>query len=56
VPNNPYRKITVIIDIYMSGDPLTMDYFDNVDNGPLNKYKKILKIEKKFICVILHLD
>jgi hypothetical protein len=23
-----------------SGDPLTMSYFDNLDNGPLNKYKK----------------
>jgi hypothetical protein len=30
----------------MSGDPLTMGYFDNLDNGLLNKYKKILKIEK----------
>jgi hypothetical protein len=27
----------------MSGDPLTMDYFDNFGNGPLNKYKKSLK-------------
>jgi hypothetical protein len=26
-----------------------MGYFDNLDNGPLNKYKKILKNEKKFI-------
>jgi hypothetical protein len=23
------------------GDSLTMDYFDNLDNGSLNKYKKI---------------
>jgi hypothetical protein len=30
----------------MSGDPLTMSYFDNFDNEFLNKYKKILKIEK----------
>jgi hypothetical protein len=22
------------------GDPLTMGYFDNLDNGSLNKYKK----------------
>jgi hypothetical protein len=30
---------------FKSGDPLTMGYFDNLDN--LNKYKKkILKIEK----------
>jgi hypothetical protein len=29
-------------------DQLTMSYFDNLDNEPLNKYKKI-KIEKKFI-------
>jgi hypothetical protein len=33
--------------IVMSGDPLTMGYFDNLDNGSLNKYKKkILKMEK----------
>jgi hypothetical protein len=28
-----------------SGDPLIMGYFDNLDNGSLNKYKKILKME-----------
>jgi hypothetical protein len=33
-----------------------MDYFDNLDNGPLNKYKKILKMEKKFINVFFYLD
>jgi hypothetical protein len=32
--------------IIMRGDWLTMGYFDNLDNEPLNKYKKILKIEK----------
>jgi hypothetical protein len=26
-----------------------MDYFDNLNNGPLNKYEKPLKIEKNFI-------
>jgi hypothetical protein len=31
----------------MSEDPLTMDYFDNLDNGPLNKYKINLKNKKK---------
>jgi hypothetical protein len=31
----------------MSGDPLTMDYFDNLDNEPLNKYIKKLKMKKK---------
>jgi hypothetical protein len=31
-----------------------MSYFDNLDNGPLNKYKKILK--KNYICVLLLLD
>jgi hypothetical protein len=36
-----------------SGDPLTMDYFDNLDNESLNKYKKILKI-KKFINVFFY--
>jgi hypothetical protein len=30
----------------MRGDRLTMGYFDNLDNGPLNKYKKILKMKK----------
>jgi hypothetical protein len=29
-----------------SGDPLTMGYFDNLDNVLLNKYKKNLKNEK----------
>jgi hypothetical protein len=34
-----------------------MGYFDNLDNGPLNKYKKNLKNEKKvYICVLLLLD
>jgi hypothetical protein len=32
----------------MSGDPLTIGYFDNFYNGFLNKYKKIEKIEKSF--------
>jgi hypothetical protein len=31
---------------FMSGDPLTMGYFDNLDNEPLNKYKKNLKNKK----------
>jgi hypothetical protein len=30
-------------------DRLIMGYFDNLDNESLNKYKKILKIEKQFI-------
>jgi hypothetical protein len=30
----------------MSGDSLTMGYFDNLDNRPLNKYKKNLKNRK----------
>jgi hypothetical protein len=35
----------------MSRDPLTMSYFDNFDNGPLNEYKKNLKNEKKlYMC------
>jgi hypothetical protein len=34
----------------MSGDQLTMGYFDNLDNGPLNKYKK------NYTCVFLPLD
>jgi hypothetical protein len=30
----------------MRGDRLTMGYFDNLDNEPLNKYKNILKMKK----------
>jgi hypothetical protein len=34
-----------------------MDYFNNLDNEPLNKYKKNLKNEKKvYRCVLLLLD
>jgi hypothetical protein len=33
-------------DISYEWDPLTMDYFDNLNNKSLNKYKKILKIKK----------
>jgi hypothetical protein len=32
-----------------------MSYFDNLDNGPLNKYKINLKNEKKFIDVLFYL-
>jgi hypothetical protein len=32
-----------------------MGYFDNLDNGLLNKYKKILKMEKKIIDVFFYL-
>jgi hypothetical protein len=40
---------------YMSGDPLTMGYFDNLES--LNKYKRKLKNEKKnYRCVIILLD
>jgi hypothetical protein len=39
----------------MSGDPLTMGYFDNLDDEPLNKYKKISKIEIFFIDVLFYL-
>jgi hypothetical protein len=31
----------------MKRDKLTMGYFDNLDNGSLNKYKKNLKNRKK---------
>jgi hypothetical protein len=29
-------------------DPLLMSYFNNLDNGYLNKYEKNIKIEKSF--------
>jgi hypothetical protein len=32
-----------------------MGYFDNLDIGLLNKYKKILKMEKKFMDVFFYL-
>jgi hypothetical protein len=32
-----------------------MDYFDNFDNGPLNKYKTNLKNKKKIIDVFFYL-
>jgi hypothetical protein len=41
----------------MRGDGLTMGYFDNIiDNGPLNKYKNILKMKKNYRCVLLPMD
>jgi hypothetical protein len=36
-------------------DWLTMGYFDNLDNGYLNKYKINFKNEKKFIDVFFYL-
>jgi hypothetical protein len=39
------RKLLTIF--LKSGDPLTMGYFDNLDNEPLNKYEKNLKNKKK---------
>jgi hypothetical protein len=32
--------LLLLLRIIKSWDPLTMDYFDNFDNEPLNKYKK----------------
>jgi hypothetical protein len=34
---------------------LTMGYFDNLDNGFLNKYKKNLKNGKRFMDVFFYL-
>jgi hypothetical protein len=45
----------MIMNLSLSGDPLTMDYFDNLDNESLNKYKKNLKNRKKFIYVLFYL-
>jgi hypothetical protein len=33
-----------------------MGYFDNHENGSLNKYKKILKIKKIYKCILLPMD
>jgi hypothetical protein len=46
--HNKLLYMDVIIVNIHEWDPLTMCYFDNLDNESLNKYKKILKI-KKFI-------
>jgi hypothetical protein len=40
----------------MSGYPLIMGYFNNLDDGSMNKYKKYLKIKNIYRCVILPLD
>jgi hypothetical protein len=40
----------------LSGDSLTMGYFDNLDNGSLNKYKKKIKNDFFYKCVLLRLD
>jgi hypothetical protein len=40
--------------IIMSGDPLTMSYFDNFVNRSLNKYIKNFKNGKKFIDVFFY--
>jgi hypothetical protein len=39
----------------MSEDPLIMDYFDNLDNESLNKYKNNLKIKNIYRFVLLPL-
>jgi hypothetical protein len=40
----------------MGRDPLTMGYFDNLDNATLNKLKRILKIGKQnFIDIMFNL-
>jgi hypothetical protein len=39
----------------MSGDSLTMGYFDNLDNEHLNKYKINFKNGKKFIDMFFYL-
>jgi hypothetical protein len=52
VPN-----IFILLDVLeKGGDQLTMDYFENLDNGFSNKYKKILKIYKKnFVDIFFYL-
>jgi hypothetical protein len=43
----------------MGGDHLTMNYFDNLDNGFSNKYEKNLKNRKKkilWICSSTYID
>jgi hypothetical protein len=40
---------------FKRGDRLTMGYFDNLDNGPLSKYKKNLKNGNFFIDVLFYL-
>jgi hypothetical protein len=51
-------KVWFFLALYIwEGIGLSMVYFDNLNNEPLNKYKKILKIEKKnYSYVFLLLD
>jgi hypothetical protein len=45
-----------MVSFVQEWDPLIMGYFDNLDNGPLNKYKRNLKNEKKFIDVFFNIS
>jgi DAD family len=45
-----------MVSFVQEWDPLIMGYFDTLDNGPLNKYKKNLKNEKKFIDVFFNIS
>jgi hypothetical protein len=47
-------ELLFLSDYLMRRDRLTMGYFDNLDDGPLKKYKKFLKIKKKFIDVFFY--
>jgi hypothetical protein len=44
------------IQLVKRRDPLTMGYFDNLNNEPLNKYKKILKMNFFYRYVLLLMD
>jgi hypothetical protein len=46
---------SLYIYVCVCWESLVMDYFDNLDNGFHNKYKKILKIEKNFIDIFFSL-
>jgi hypothetical protein len=55
---NVYPKSKNILRCKFEGDLCVLDngLFFNLDNESLNKYKKILKIEKNYNCFLLLLD
>jgi hypothetical protein len=39
------KWVSIFSEIFLRRDRLTMGYFDNFDNEPLNKYKKIINLK-----------
>jgi hypothetical protein len=55
VKSTPFCSKMYLLEIWNKRrDRLTMDYFDNLDNEYLNKYKKKFKMKKKIIDVFFY--